>query len=536
MGNQVNSESSEYCSVLPQKDSFLLFTKRSTESLNGKDAIVSMEDIFFSKQKNKIYRSADRSIELSEFENLSGSKKYHNAVVSIAPSGDTLMIYRNNKLWYSKYESRSWSEPIKLPKSINIGRNQRHATFSSDGRTMYFSSNARKGNGGYDLYMSTGDSLGQWSEAVNMGNKINSIGDEDSPFISKDGQRMYFASTGHMGFGKFDVFYSEWQDTSWSQPINAGKPINSPADDIYFHMVDDESETALLSSSRSGGFGQMDLYYFYKYGESKFENCDAQITQKIDEDSLSGLSEYLLIAGTDTVFANRQQVYTPDTFCIPDSVTNVFWKRDSELIEDNSLTLIFDSTQLASQTITLELLTRDEDNEEHRYCVSKEIYVKPEVVIVPEKPRRFKDSNEVALSIGSKLKEEDMLSLPDDFSVELESVYFSFNKYDIRKDQRKKMDANIALIKSNPNIIIKIIGHTDKVGSKDYNTKLSQKRAKSTVKYLTNKGVSINQIVAVLSSGEDEAGIRFKNEDGSDDVEKMEVSRRVDFYVIGKTK
>ncbi len=536
MGDQVNSEGSEYCSVLPQKDSFLLFTKRSTESLNGKDAIVSMEDIYFSKQKNKVFHTSDRSQELSEFQNLSGSQKYHNAVVSTSPSGDTLMIYRNNILWFSTYEGNAWSLPVKMPKTINIGKNQRHAAFSPDGRTMYFSSNVKNGVGGYDLYTSTIDSTGNWSEAKNMGATINTIGNEDSPFVSKDGRRLYFASTGHIGYGNFDIFYSEWEDTAWSKPINAGMPINSPADDIYFHIVDDENETSLLSSSRNGGFGQMDLYYFYKYGRSTFENCEAELTQKLAEDSISGLNDYVLIAGLDTIFANQEYVYSPDTYCIKDSVTHVFWKMDTTLISEESLPLTFDTTNLENHLITLEILTRDEGNEEHRYCVTKEIFVKPEEILVPEKPRVFKDTNEVNLSIGSKLKEEDMLALPEDFSVELESIYFSFNKYDIRKDQRKKMDENIKLIKENPNIVIKIIGHTDKVGSKDYNTKLSQKRAKSAVKYLTSRGVSVNQIVAVLSNGEDEEGKRYKNADGTDDVEKMEVSRRVDLYVIGKLK
>lgn len=534
MGDKVNSESAEYCSVLPQKDSFLLFTKRSTESLNGKDAIVSMEDIYFSKQKNKIYRSSDRSNELSEFENLTGTKKFHNAVVSISPTGDTLLIYRKNMLWFSTYEGRSWSAPEKFPKTVNLGRNQRHAVFSPDGKTMYFSSKTRNGIGGFDLYTSVIDSAGNWSEGKNMGAAINTIGNEDSPFVSADGNRLYFASTGHMGFGKYDIFYSEWQDTAWSIPINAGKPINSPSDDIYFHVVNDSSETSLLSSNRSGGFGQMDLYYFYKYGESKFENCELQLTNVIDADSLNTLNDYLLIAGIDTIFTNQEYKYSPDTFCIDDSVTNVFWKIDSTQHSNNDLTLIFDSTELDNHIITLELLTRDAKNEEHRYCVSKEVYVKPEVKALPVKPRTFKDTNEVSLSIGSKLKEEDMVALPNDFEVSLESIFFNFNKYDVRKDQRKKMEANIKLIKENPNIIIKIIGHTDKVGAKDYNTKLSQKRAKSAVKYLTSRGVNLNQIVAVLSSGEEEAGTRYKNADGTDDVEKMEVSRRVDFYVIGK--
>jgi hypothetical protein len=298
----VNSESSEYCSVLPQKDSFLLFTRRSTESLEGKDDIVSMEDIFFSKQKNKLYRNSDRSNELSDFSNLSGSKKFHNAVVSISASGDSLIIYRQNDLWMSTFQGNAWGVPEKLAKNINIGKTQRHGCFSPDGKTMYFSSNAKNGVGGFDIYRSSIDSLGNWGEAVNLGVGINTKEDEDSPFISADGRRMYFASKGHLGYGKYDVFYCDWQDTAWSKPINAGKPINSPADDIYFHSVNDLNETSLISSSRKGGLGQMDLYYFYKYGQSKFEDCKFFATNEVAKDSVSNLTDYVLITGLDTVF------------------------------------------------------------------------------------------------------------------------------------------------------------------------------------------------------------------------------------------
>jgi len=439
-------------------------------------------------------------------------------------------------LYYATYQGSEWSFPEKLPKTINIGRNQRHACFSPDGSTMYFSSNDKKGLGGFDLYQSSIDSTGNWGEAVNLGAVINTIGNEDSPFISKDGQRLYFASTGHVGYGNFDVFYCDWQDTTWSSPINAGKPINSPADDIYFHIVNDESETSLLSSSREGGFGQMDLYYFYKYGVSSFEDCKYQVASAIIQDTLADRDEYVLIAGADTILANKDYTYLADTYCIKDSVTDVFWRLDTNQLEQFTLDVNFDSTQLDSHLIQMEVLTRDGNNEEYRYCVAKEIFVKPAVKLILQKHIGFKDSNEVALNFGSKLKESDLIGRSEDFDIELKSVYFGFNRSDIRQDNRKIMDENIRIIKENPNLVIKIIGHTDKVGSKEYNDKLAKKRAKNTVKYLTSKGVSIDQIVAVLSLGEDEAGIRHKKEDGTDDIEKMQASRRVDFHVIGKVK
>lgn len=535
MGNKVNTEFSEYCSVPLMKDSFLLFTKRNSENLEQKNDIISFENIFFSKQKNKIFVDSDISSSLSEFENISSSdSKYHNAIVSSSITGDSLIIYRKNNLWLSKYESNQWTLPEMFSKTINFGKHQRHGCFSADGKTLYFSSDAKKGNGGFDLYKSSIDSTGNWSVPRNLGAIINTSKDEDSPFITPDGNRLYFASKGHLGYGNFDIFYAEKiNDTTWTEPINAGKPINSASDDIFFHILDNDKKIAFLSSSREGGMGQMDIYQFYEYGQSKFENC-ISFSENITDTLLN--EEYAMIKAKDTVFTYEEMTLLADNYCIKDSVTNIFWKKEDSIYNVNNLNFIFDSLSLGNHQFELEILARDKFDEEKRYCVSKSIFVMEEPKIEVPKVRHFKDTNEMALSIGSKLKEGDIIALPDSLNVELSSVYFSFNKSDIRKDQRKAMDENIKLIKANPNIVVKIIGHTDKVGSDEYNIKLSQKRAKSAVKYLTNKGVSLNQIVAVLSNGEDKEGVRYKNEDGTDDVEKMEVSRRVDFYVIGTTK
>ncbi len=534
MREKVNAEFSEYCSVPLIKDSFLLFTKRSNENLKQKNNIIYLENIFFSKQKNKVFVDSDISSTLSDFENISSDSKYHNAIVSSSFSGDSLIIYRKNNLWLSMFESNQWTIPEMFSKTINFGKHQRHGCFSADGKTLYFSSDAKKGNGGFDLYISSIDSLGNWTTPKNLGATINISKDEDSPFITPEGNRLYFASKGHLGLGNFDIFYTEKiNDTTWSEPINEGKPINSASDDIFFHILDNDKKIAFLSSSREGGMGQMDIYQFYEYGQSKFENF-ISFSENIRDTLLN--EEYAMIKAKDTVFTNEEMTLLADYYCIKDSVTNIFWKKEDSIYKINNLNFTFDSLDLGIHQFELEVLARDEFDEEKRYCVSKSIFVMEEPKIEVPKVRHFKDTNEMALSIGSKLKESDVKELPDSLKVELSSVYFSFNKYDIRKDQRKVMDENIKIIKANPNIVVKIIGHTDKVGSDEYNLKLSQKRAKSAVKYLTNKGISLNQIVAVLSNGEDKEGVRYKNEDGTDDVEKIEVSRRVDFYVIGATK
>lgn len=517
-GPAINTEKSEYCALLPLKDSFLLFTRRELDSVTYQKKTVDFENIYFSKEKNKTYLPSEKSSEWFSFDSLNKSIKGHNSVASVSLTGDSMIVYKENKLWLSIFNEGAWSNPILFSKNINLAKHQRHGCFSPDGKSIYYSSNSKKGTGGYDLYYSVFDATGNWSTPKNLGNLINTKGDEDSPFITKDGKRLYFSSTGLLGFGGYDIFYCDWQDTSWSAPINAGKPFNTPYDDIYFTIANDEKETAYLSSSRKGGAGKMDLYYFYKYGQPGFFDCSNTVAINISHDSLQeGFSSWnsnVLIAGADTVFEGKEFVLSSkDCYFKDASITNVFWKIDTEIMPQDSLVLKYDSA--GTYAVKMEVLARDKANEEHRFCVTKNTIVIKEIIAPVLPPKVFKDTNETALDFGSKFKENNMKPLPEGFDVTLQSIYFNFNKHDVRPDQRKIMDANIKLIKENPNIIIKIIGHTDKVGSKEHNLILSKKRAKSTVNYLIKKGVSVNQIVAVLSNGEDETGIRYKNADGN---------------------
>lgn len=531
MGAAINSESSEYCSVLPMKDSFMLFTKRTSENIDGKVSVIAWEEIFFSKNKNRKYHPSAYSQELTDFENLSTESNKHFAVVSVSITGDTMVIYQDNILWYSRFEGSSWSVPVKFSKQINAGWNQRHGCFSTDGKQFYFSSKKLFSKTGYDLYVSELDEEGNWGEAQVIDSTINTSGDEDSPFITADGQRLYFASNGHLGFGGYDIFYCDRTESGWSEPKNAGRTVNSSGDDIFLSIANDDANTTMISSSRPNGFGQMDIFYFYDYGVAKFDSC-ISVANQVISDSTWYSEDHVFCSGKDTLLVEETDTYGPWESNLPDQkIHDVFFKYNDSIITVDSLSLKYDS--VGTYQFAMEVLSRDSLDNEIRYCLLKNVYV-----IEPEKEekRHVKDSNELALSFSSSITDDDMLPLPDGFKLDLKSIYFDFSKSYIRSDQKSTMEGNIELIKANPDMIIKVIGHTDKVGSKEFNQALSTKRAKSAVDYLVSKGVSKDQIVAVLAVGEDEAGTRFKNEDGSDDIEKMEESRRVDFYVIGKKK
>jgi hypothetical protein len=125
---------------------------------------------------------------------------------------------------------------------------------------MLVVSNRKEGFGGRDIYWTQKDGSGNWKALKNLGASINTKFDEDAPFLMKDGKTLYFSSNGHTTMGGYDVFKSMLQaDSTWSTPENLGVPINSAGDDIYY-APDDNLIYAYHSSSRKGGFGDMDIY------------------------------------------------------------------------------------------------------------------------------------------------------------------------------------------------------------------------------------------------------------------------------------
>ena len=107
------------------------------------------------------------------------------------------------------------------------------------------------GNGGFDIYFSTKNKKGEWGPSKILGKVINTEGDEDAPFIQFDGKTLYFSSTAHNGMGGFDIFKSEYDSASneWSNPENLGYPLNTPDDDIYFVMTKDGKNWLLCNCS-----------------------------------------------------------------------------------------------------------------------------------------------------------------------------------------------------------------------------------------------------------------------------------------------
>jgi hypothetical protein len=158
---------------------------------------------------------------------------------SLNSDGTELFLYKTDNydgaIYSSKYVNDRWAPITKLNKNINTKFYESHAAISADGKKLYFTSNREEGGyGGLDIWVSEKDKSGDWGIPVNLGNKINTAYNEDTPFITKNDSLLYFCSEGHNSMGGFDLFRSHVDGTGWTEPENLGFPLNSPDDDKFF--------------------------------------------------------------------------------------------------------------------------------------------------------------------------------------------------------------------------------------------------------------------------------------------------------------
>lgn len=157
---------------------------------------------------------------------------------SLNSDGTELFLYKNDNfdgnIYTSKYIDDRWTPIEKLNRNINTKYYESHASVSSDGKRLYFTSNREGGTGGLDIYVSQRDASGDWGEAVNLGTVINTMYNEDNPFIVEGDTLLFFSSEGHKSMGGFDIFRSRLNSSKWGDPQNLGSPVNTTDDDKFF--------------------------------------------------------------------------------------------------------------------------------------------------------------------------------------------------------------------------------------------------------------------------------------------------------------
>jgi outer membrane protein OmpA-like peptidoglycan-associated protein len=195
-------------------------------------------------------------------------------VVNLSYNGKQMLLAVRDEftsnIYMSVYENRRWNPAVSLGKPINSRYYESNACLSPDGKSIYFTSNRKESLGGMDIFRSDLQEDGSWSEPVNLGPGINTMLNEDTPYMSPDGKRLYFSSQGHSTMGGFDVFYSDMhEDGSWDEiPVNLGYPLNTSDDDYTFSPtgVTEEGSSLVFAHNQLADF---DLFKFEMIGRDQ---------------------------------------------------------------------------------------------------------------------------------------------------------------------------------------------------------------------------------------------------------------------------
>lgn len=264
LGSGINSEWDEYLAAITADDERIIFTvKRPRDNGTVCAFCLNEEDLYASRNVGGDWQPR---------EPLGAPVKtgYNEGAQCLSPDGNYLLYTMCDAdygmgscdLYWAKRIGERWSRPRNFGAPVNTQSWESQPTMAADGMTVYFASNRPGGFGGMDIWRTTMTAEGEFSIPENLGSAVNTPGDDAAPFIHSDGRTLYFASNGRTGMGGYDLYYTTLQaDGSWSEPKNMGYPINSPADEINI-FINAAGTMAYISSDKDGGYGGLDLYSF----------------------------------------------------------------------------------------------------------------------------------------------------------------------------------------------------------------------------------------------------------------------------------
>lgn len=441
---------------------------------------------------------------------------------AFSPDGKTVIFARSNSgrrkdvspdvdLYVSRLVPNSgWTEPVLVSASDSASWDGCPA-FSGDGKTLYFSSNRPGGSGGMDLFRVNMDASGRFGNPANMGKALNTPGDEMFPYVTKDG-KLYFASDGHPGLGKLDLFVAERRSGKISVE-NLGLPYNSSMDD--FGLSSDQNGNIFFSSNRRGGLGDDDIYFYQAPPKPK----DDLAENKNPLDGNNGNSDdgksdadvkivnYYL---EGTVLEDKTKTLAEASIKIY-KLEGGFETLDSEIQSDANGS--FGPIKLSEDTDYLLIVEKDQ------YLTKREGFTMfgrtiPQILLrKPVTDTTFHtDINLDKLFIGKTFV--------------LENIYYDLDRAEIRSDAAIELDKLVQILIDNPKIKIELGSHTDVRGTDMYNLRLSQRRAESAIEYIISRGISRDRLTA-QGYGEEELII----EDAKNEAEHQ-VNRRTEFKVL----
>ncbi len=351
IGEEINSVWPDYAPVISEDESVMIFTSRRLEGNTSSD--VDSDNFYF----EEVFISRKEGGKWSPAKNIGApiNTAYHDANIALSSDGNRLYLYKDTgrgDIYYSDYDVQNWSKPKFLSNRINstvYAENSISETSSPE--VIIYSSDRPGGKGGIDLYYCVTDSKGNWYKSKSLGATINTKYDEDSPFLDYDGKTLYFSSSGHKGYGGYDVFRSIYDSIKgeWSPPENLGYPVNTPDNELYFQPTKG-GRTAYFASLREGGLGFTDIFMVHYHGDNnrtsdetishkeKFDVKSANVSgnevEKDEETQAFEDYELSLIEGTHRVYFDASQSHIQEQHQLElDSIVTLLKKYDNLRID-----------------------------------------------------------------------------------------------------------------------------------------------------------------------------------------------------------
>ena len=428
----VNQFKQQYFPVLTVDQNTLLFIKRQ-----GDEEILQTD-----KDKNGNWQEPH-----SISDNI--NSEYNEGTCSISADGRMLVFtscmgrqgYGSCDLYVSYKTGNEWSVPENMGEVINSPSWDSQPSLSADGRTLYFVSNRRGGFGSRDIYVSQQNEAGEWQSPQNVGSSINTSFDDISPFIHPNGQRLYFATNGRLGFGGFDIYFSDKKSASeWLAPTNFGYPINTHDDEV----------SMFISSDGAKG------YYSHE--------------ERTKESVLSTLYEIDI--------PPKLQVEHKSSYVfgkVMDGETNTPLKATVSLINLDSNNSV---EKVRSDSVTGDYLIVITQGAQYGLFAESEGYL--------YKSENFNLTEKLLIPVKINLKLE---KIKPGARVVLKNIFFDFDSYNLTSTSKAELNRVLHLLNTNKTLRVEISGYTDNVGTEKYNLELSEKRAEAVYNYLVKNGV-----------------------------------------------
>lgn len=489
IGEAINSDGCEYFPNVTADDATFLFTRNRQETDPSTGALrMTQEDFYISfKDENGNWSTArNMGPPINTMANegapsLSSDGRYlfFAACEEYDGYGGGRQGFGSCDIFFTQKTNGQWQKPVNVGAPVNSTAWESQPAFSSDGRTLYYISNRRGGFGDSDIWMAVLGEDGKWGTPVNLGAEINTSGKEEAVFIHPDNQTLYFASDGLTGMGGLDLFMCRRDSVTgkWGKPQNLGYPINTFGDESGL-IVNGTGQVAYFSSTRDGGRGCDDIYFF-------------QLPKELQPVPVTYM---------------KGKVYNKKTGKPVGAAFN--------LIDTESGQTVISSVS-------------DPGNGEFLVCIP----VNKNYALNVNSPGYLFFSEKFEMKASADPGKPFRMDVPlqpieDSALVELKNVFFETAKYDLKPTSTAELDKAVAWLKANPNVKVEIAGHTDNVGDKKMNLILSNNRAKAVYDYFVAHGIDVARL-SYKGYGDTKPKV------ANDSDEHRQMNRRVEMRITG---